>query len=123
MPNCTLHSLPLHYNDEEASVALGLDQSVINSYPRFQFDRDNARNSNGNNNTCSICLCEYKDSEMLKMMPECRHFFHLCCLDSWLRLRGTCPVCRNSPLPPSLSTPLQEVVPLSQYAVDRRRSR
>ncbi|XP_014498213.1 RING-H2 finger protein ATL67 [Vigna radiata var. radiata] len=110
-------------DDEEASVALGLDQSVINSYPRFQFDRDNARNSNGNNNTCSICLCEYKDSEMLRMMPECRHFFHLCCLDSWLRLRGTCPVCRNSPLPTPLSTPLQEVVPLSQYAADRRRSR
>ena len=109
--------------EEEASVALGLDQSVINSYPRFQFDRDNARNSNGNNNTCSICLCEYKDSEMLRMMPECRHFFHLCCLDSWLRLRGTCPVCRNSPLPTPLSTPLQEVVPLSQYAADRRRSR
>ncbi|TKY65384.1 RING-H2 finger protein ATL68 [Spatholobus suberectus] len=104
----------------EASVAVGLDQSVINSYPRFQFGGDGARN---NNTTCSICLCEYKDSEMLRMMPECRHYFHLCCLDSWLKLNGSCPVCRNSPLPTPLSTPLQEVVPLSQYAADRRRNR
>ncbi|KAG4992645.1 hypothetical protein AAZX31_09G232200 [Glycine max] len=109
--------------DEDGSVAVGFDQSVINSYPRFQFNRDNARNNNIINTTCSICLCEYKDSEMLRMMPECRHYFHLCCLDSWLKLNGSCPVCRNSPLPTPLSTPLQEVVPLSQYAADRRRNR
>lgn len=109
-------------DDGDSTVAVGLDQNVINSYPRFEFnrERDLARN---NNTTCSICLCEYKDSEMLRMMPDCRHYFHLCCLDSWLKLNGSCPVCRNSPLPTPLSTPLQEVVPLSQYAADRRRTR
>lgn len=109
-------------DDDDSTVAVGLDQNVINSYPRFEFnrERDLARN---NNTTCSICLCEYKDSEMLRMMPDCRHYFHLCCLDSWLKLNGSCPVCRNSPLPTPLSTPLQEVVPLSQYAADRRRTR
>jgi hypothetical protein len=66
-------------------------------------------------------LCEYKDLEMLRMMPDCRHYFHLLCLDAWLKLNGSCPVCRNSPLPTPLSTPLSEVVPLSQYAADRRR--
>nr|POE49988.1 ring-h2 finger protein atl68 [Quercus suber] len=58
---------------------------------------------------------------MLRMMPECRHYFHLLCIDAWLKLNGSCPVCRNSPLPTPLSTPLSEVVPLSQYAADRRR--
>ncbi|KAJ1376958.1 Zinc finger, RING-type [Sesbania bispinosa] len=105
----------------EENAAVGLDQNVINSYPRFQFSRENNNAVGQNNTTCSICLCEYKDSEMLRMMPECRHYFHLCCLDSWLKLNGSCPVCRNSPLPTPLSTPLQEVVPLSQYAADRRR--
>ncbi|XP_061360168.1 RING-H2 finger protein ATL68 [Gastrolobium bilobum] len=109
-------------DDEEQGGAVGLDQNVINSYPRFQFNRD-ATSGGGHNTTCSICLCEYKDSEMLRMMPECRHYFHLFCLDSWLKLKGSCPVCRNSPLPTPLSTPLQEVVPLSQYAADRRRIR
>ncbi|KAK7349474.1 hypothetical protein VNO77_06868 [Canavalia gladiata] len=100
-----------HGND----VASGLDQSVINSYPKFPYVKDG-----GYEGMCSICLCEYKESEMLRMMPECRHHFHLFCLDSWLKLNGSCPVCRNSPMPTPLSTPLQEVVPLSQYAADRR---
>ncbi|KAI4355130.1 hypothetical protein L6164_003932 [Bauhinia variegata] len=106
----------------DENVVVGLDEIVINSYPRFQFSKDAmGGGATCNNTTCSICLCEYKEAEMLRMMPECRHYFHLCCLDSWLKLNGSCPVCRNSPLPTPLSTPLQEVVPLSQYAADRRR--
>lgn len=104
----------------ENDTVVGLEQSVINSYPKFQF----AKEALGPTNTiCSICLCEYKKAEMLRMMPECRHLFHLLCLDTWLKLSGSCPVCRNSPLPTPLSTPLAEVVPLSQYGDDRRGSR
>uniref|UniRef100_A0A2P2QNY7 RING-type domain-containing protein n=1 Tax=Rhizophora mucronata TaxID=61149 RepID=A0A2P2QNY7_RHIMU len=106
-------------SDRDGAAAVGLDQAVINSYPKFQYTKDGS--FHGRNTTCSICLCEYKDLEMLRMMPECRHFFHLCCIDAWLKLNGSCPVCRNSPLPTPLSTPLSEVVPLSQYAADRRR--
>jgi len=104
--------------EDREDVVMGLDQNVINSYPRLQYCKDL-----GHDSTCSICLCEYKDSEMLRMMPECRHYFHLCCLDSWLKLNGSCPVCRNSPMPTPLSTPLQEVVPLSHYIGERRTRR
>ncbi|KAI9180157.1 hypothetical protein LWI28_001841 [Acer negundo] len=111
----------LEHNNDDDNLVVGLDQAVINSYPKFQFTKDHNGFNNNNNTTCSICLCEYKDLEMLRMMPECSHFFHLLCIDAWLKLNGSCPVCRNSPLPTPLSTPLQEVVPLSQYAADRRR--
>ncbi|KAL8495094.1 hypothetical protein ACS0TY_019309 [Phlomoides rotata] len=101
------------------NVVVGLDQAVINSYPKFLFSK---RNSNcGNDTVCSICLCEYRESEMLRMLPDCRHCFHVMCVDAWLKLNASCPVCRNSPLPTPLSTPLQEVVPLSQYSDGRRR--
>ncbi|KAE8699783.1 RING-H2 finger protein ATL68 [Hibiscus syriacus] len=102
------------------NIVVGLDQAVINSYPKFQFSNESAVANF--NTTCSICLCEFKDSDMLRMMPECRHYFHVFCIDYWLKLNGSCPVCRNSPLPTPLSTPLSEVVPLSQFASDRRRS-
>ncbi|XP_043706668.1 RING-H2 finger protein ATL67-like [Telopea speciosissima] len=103
--------------DEESVV--GLDQTVINSYPKFPFSK--SRDCGSGDSMCSICLCDYKDGEMLRMMPDCRHFFHLYCIDAWLRLNASCPVCRNSPLPTPLSTPLSELVPLSQYPWDRRR--
>ncbi|KAK9743056.1 hypothetical protein RND81_03G214100 [Saponaria officinalis] len=121
--------------DDDSSTpngVVGLDRVVINSYPKFQFSKINVdnrshdlesnNNNNNNNNMCSICLCEYKEGEMLRMMPDCRHYFHLYCLDAWLKLNGSCPVCRNSPLPTPVSTPLAEVMPLSLYPDNRRRS-
>ncbi|XP_075487563.1 RING-H2 finger protein ATL67-like [Primulina tabacum] len=105
---------------DSQNVVVGLDQAVIDSYPKFVFSK---RNGDGGNETvCSICLCEYREAEMLRMLPDCRHYFHVMCVDAWLKLNASCPVCRNSPLPTPLSTPLQEVVPLSQYSDGRRRA-
>ncbi|CAH8340936.1 unnamed protein product [Eruca vesicaria subsp. sativa] len=111
-------------------VVGGLDLPIINSYPKFRYTKgdDEFRGGDGDGDTtCSICLCEYMEEEMVRMMPECKHYFHVSCLDAWLKLNGSCPVCRNSPLPTPQSTPqstpLSEVVPLSQYSADRRRIR
>ncbi|XP_006654677.1 RING-H2 finger protein ATL67 [Oryza brachyantha] len=108
-----------------ASSPVGLDPAVIASYPKVPFSR--AAAGADAEAACSICLCEYKEGEMQRMMPECRHRFHLMCLDAWLRRSASCPVCRSSPIPTPvatpLATPLSELVPLSQYAADRRRHR
>ncbi|KAE8723290.1 RING-H2 finger protein ATL68 [Hibiscus syriacus] len=114
-----------HEDDEESVIVVGLDRAVINSYPKFLFSKKvaAAAGSSSVSTICSICLCEYRDLEMLRMMPECRHYFHVTCIDAWLKLNGSCPVCRNSPLPTPISTPLSELVPLSQYDGDRRRRR
>ncbi|KAI3449222.1 hypothetical protein Pfo_005887 [Paulownia fortunei] len=104
--------------NESQNVVVGLDQAVINSYPKLVFTKRNG--DWGNDTVCSICLCEYRESEMLRMLPDCKHCFHVMCVDAWLNLNASCPVCRNSPLPTPLSTPLQEVVPLSQYSDGRR---
>lgn len=45
---------------------------------------------------CAICLAEYQEKEMLRIMPKCGHSFHLSCIDIWLRKQSTCPVCRLS---------------------------
>lgn len=110
-------------NGEEGgrgSAVTGLDQAAISSYPRFPFSAAKCGDA-----VCSICLGEYREGEMLRMMPDCRHYFHLPCIDEWLRLHASCPVCRTSPMPTPvstpLSTPLSELVPLSHFAADRRR--
>ncbi|XP_014753834.1 RING-H2 finger protein ATL67-like [Brachypodium distachyon] len=111
-----------------ASSPVGLDPAVIASFPKTPFSRA-AAGANAEA-ACSICLCEYREGEMQRVMPECRHAFHLMCLDAWLRRSASCPVCRSSPIPTpaatplsELATPLSELVPLSQYAADRRRRR
>ncbi|KAL5221520.1 hypothetical protein ABZP36_026233 [Zizania latifolia] len=102
-----------------ASSPVGLDPAAIASYPKVPFFRTGA----DADAMCSICLSEYTDGEMLRVMPDCRHRFHVMCLDAWLRRSASCPVCRSSPIPTPVATPLSELVPLSQYAADRRRNR
>ncbi|KAJ1435782.1 Zinc finger, RING-type [Sesbania bispinosa] len=54
--------------------------------------------------SCSICLGDYKESDMLRLLPDCGHLYHLACVDPWLRLHSTCPICRKSSLQPPHST-------------------
>ncbi|KAM0823836.1 hypothetical protein ACQ4PT_070603 [Festuca glaucescens] len=45
---------------------------------------------------CAVCLGEMEDGELGRLLPACRHVFHLGCIDAWLRLSSTCPVCRSA---------------------------
>ncbi|XP_051147387.1 E3 ubiquitin-protein ligase At1g12760-like [Andrographis paniculata] len=42
---------------------------------------------------CCICICAYDDGTELRQLP-CRHHFHLACIDKWLHINATCPLCK-----------------------------
>ncbi|KAI4354990.1 hypothetical protein L6164_003809 [Bauhinia variegata] len=42
---------------------------------------------------CCICLCAYDDGAELRELP-CNHHFHCACLDKWLHINATCPLCK-----------------------------
>ncbi|XP_070047643.1 E3 ubiquitin-protein ligase At1g12760-like isoform X3 [Nicotiana tomentosiformis] len=44
---------------------------------------------------CSICLSTYDDGEELRELP-CGHHFHCACIDKWLYMSATCPLCKRS---------------------------
>lgn len=94
-------------------VHVGLDEATLKSYPKLLYSEAKLHKTDSTAACCSICLADYKNTDMLRLLPECGHLFHLKCVDPWLRLHPTCPVCRTSPLPTPLSTPLAEVVPLA----------
>lgn len=81
----------------QPTLRAGLDGPTIDSYPKIVLG-ESRRLPKPEDNTCSICLSEYKPKETLKTIPECQHCFHVDCIDEWLRLNASCPICRNSPL-------------------------
>ncbi|KAL0331094.1 UNVERIFIED_CONTAM: putative RING-H2 finger protein ATL69 [Sesamum angustifolium] len=97
--------LPTVVSDQRPTIrsASGLDRPTIESYPTTVLG-ESRRLPEPNDGTCPICLSEYQPKETLRSLPECNHYFHANCIDEWLKLNGTCPLCRNSP-DSSVATP------------------
>nr|GMD78240.1 E3 ubiquitin-protein ligase Os04g0590900-like [Ipomoea batatas] len=45
---------------------------------------------------CPVCLGEFQDDDRLRLLPTCRHAFHVACIDPWLKSNSNCPLCRAS---------------------------
>ncbi|GMN60990.1 hypothetical protein TIFTF001_030084 [Ficus carica] len=94
----------------------GLNDDVLGRFPKLLYAQAKLHMRDENQSafsSCSICLADYGDSDELRLLPDCGHFFHVDCVDSWLRQQPTCPICRSSPIPTPLTTPLAEVAPLA----------
>ncbi|CAN0840974.1 Putative RING-H2 finger protein ATL21A [Linum grandiflorum] len=92
------HQPPVSY------VLSGLDEPTIQSYPKTLLG-ESRRLPKPADNTCPICLSEYEPKETLRTIPECNHYFHADCIDEWLKMNATCPLCRNTPESSVASTP------------------
>lgn len=97
-------------NGAREGVARGIDEATLDSYPRMVYSEKVFRSSKSegkgdleaeDKSCCSICLSDYTESEVVRVMPDCGHMFHAVCIDQWLRRHATCPLCRTSPIPKS----------------------
>ncbi|CAA0830090.1 RING-H2 finger protein ATL80 [Striga hermonthica] len=43
---------------------------------------------------CAICLGEFVAGEEIRVLPQCKHAFHVTCINTWLRSQSSCPCCR-----------------------------
>ncbi|CAN8253993.1 unnamed protein product [Cochlearia groenlandica] len=88
-------------SNEEVIVitTTGLDESTIESYKKVELGESKRLPTGSNDTLCSICLSEYERKETIRCLPECDHCFHSECIDAWLKLHSSCPVCRNNPSP------------------------
>ncbi|PWA59264.1 zinc finger, RING/FYVE/PHD-type [Artemisia annua] len=94
-------------NQQLRTIGTGVNNRVLATIPAFVFSDDMVPNkSDTNASCCSICLVDYKAADVVRLLPECGHLFHRQCIDPWLKVRPTCPVCRSSPL--SVKVAIQE---------------
>ncbi|KAI8553824.1 hypothetical protein RHMOL_Rhmol05G0046200 [Rhododendron molle] len=70
----------------------GVDRVVIESLPFFKFSA--LRGLRGGLE-CAVCLSKFEDVEVLRLLPKCKHAFHINCVDQWLESHSSCPLCRQ----------------------------
>jgi|GEM_PF-4473999 len=65
-------------------------------------------NSIMNNDSCSICIdpIEEEGDKKIKVLKDCGHIFHKTCINEWIVINPTCPLCRT--IVKSLSRTIQE---------------
>ncbi|BAT92776.1 hypothetical protein VIGAN_07161300 [Vigna angularis var. angularis] len=114
----TEQNISVHDSGGPELVVLGLEKPAIEAYPKIVVGESGRLPRPNDSGSCAICLCDYLPKDTVRCVPSCHHCFHADCVDEWLKMSATCPLCRNSPAPsPSPSpTPLAELVPLAFHA-------
>lgn len=118
---CIIHILGFR---EDQSQTRGASPEVINTLPTYKFKAKRTTESNGNKDDsevdsestgeggfiaagtdkerlisgedaiCSICLGKYQDNDALREL-SCTHCFHVECVDKWLKINASCPLCKH----------------------------
>ncbi|GKU91495.1 hypothetical protein SLEP1_g5361 [Rubroshorea leprosula] len=83
-------------NGVSITVEGGRDKEILHGCSKLLYSQAKLQKADCSS-SCSICLDEYRDADMLRLLSGCGHIFHQGCVDPWLMLHPTCPVCRNSP--------------------------
>ncbi|XP_051151546.1 E3 ubiquitin-protein ligase ATL42-like [Andrographis paniculata] len=69
----------------------GIDRRIVESLPFFLFS---SLRGSKEGLECAVCLSGFEDTEILRLLPRCRHAFHMNCIDKWLENHSSCPLCR-----------------------------
>lgn len=75
----------------ESGHPKGVSSSLLTT---FKGEKFKSQNTNEPQDPCSICLCDYKEGDPLRVLP-CKHKFHKPCIDIWLAQNTVCPLCKR----------------------------
>ncbi|XP_074273874.1 E3 ubiquitin-protein ligase At1g63170-like [Silene latifolia] len=101
---------------EDLNQVRGASEESINTLPTYKFKVTNDENGctgqrnseeggivaigtekerviSGEDAVCCICLARYMEDDEMRELP-CAHFFHAVCVDRWLKINATCPLCK-----------------------------
>lgn len=90
------NSTNLHIQDALVRSVLshssGIDKTMVESLPFFRFS---LLRGSKQGLECAVCLSKFEDIEILRLLPMCKHAFHIDYIDQWLEQHSTCPLCRH----------------------------
>ncbi|POW07936.1 hypothetical protein PSTT_07856 [Puccinia striiformis] len=112
--NAALMTWTPHERMVENGEAQKIRSNIEQQSPSLASEGQNDRETEDLDEMCAVCLAEYERGEQLLQLEKCQHLFHQPCIEEWLKIRSTCPMCRSALLysEPNLST--QETTPRTE---------
>jgi E3 ubiquitin-protein ligase RNF38/44 len=68
----------------------GMNKSDIDQLPSYPF----VRSERDEQSVCVVCQTDFELKQNIRALP-CSHIFHTKCVDKWLKINRTCPICRS----------------------------
>lgn len=81
--------------DEGVRNTQGAADTEIARLPLHQLTEADIQRRKGDEAVCAICLEPFVVNEVTRTIP-CLHSFHQKCIDTWLKSKASCPVCKFS---------------------------
>lgn len=72
----------------------GVEHKILETIPILSFSRQKVKDQI-NQTECVICLGELEEEDEVRLLPNCKHVFHVQCIDNWFLAHSSCPVCRT----------------------------
>ncbi|XP_026397616.1 RING-H2 finger protein ATL52-like [Papaver somniferum] len=87
----------------QAMVNRGVDENVLKAIPIITYHHQQQQQGRDDEEEvfcvdqteCSVCLGDLQEGDMLRLLPNCKHVFHVPCIDQWWLTHSTCPICRS----------------------------
>ncbi|OWM69671.1 RING-H2 finger protein ATL72-like [Punica granatum] len=88
------HNLPAAASANNCS-SLGVEEKVLKTIPVITYSSGKGNpHFRVDQRECAVCLGELEDGEAVRLLPSCRHAFHVTCIDQWFLAHSSCPMCR-----------------------------
>ncbi|CAK9157708.1 unnamed protein product [Ilex paraguariensis] len=84
-------------------LATGVEEKILGTIPILQYSTKQHEFFRVDQSECVVCLGELKDGDMVRLLPICRHAFHVPCIDQWFIAHSSCPVCRSGIVAPLMA--------------------
>jgi len=88
-------------NPKHIGAILSRRSKMIGALPKTKYGCLRRRSDDANrNDSCAICLGCIGEEDGVRILPNCRHYFHISCIDCWLLPctinNSSCPLCRTT---------------------------
>lgn len=91
--NSAVSKLPMYIFKDNKIIFMDLDSISVND-KELELTQVKLTITDVEDAQCYMCMNEYKNGDMLRVL-DCNHHVHLTCIDTWLKIKNECPVCRT----------------------------